>query len=285
MSRLRNRFREDMTLAGRAQGTQSTYIRYVERLQNHHDRPIGRLGREEVRAFLLHLIEEGYATSTVRGYASAFFFFFTTTLGRPEVMEGIRLPRKKSQPRLVATKDEVRRVLAAARSDFDRTLLLTSYAAGLRRMEVAKLRFEDVDSTSNLLIIRNGKGGKRRTTLLGALLLEELREHYRRYRPAHGWLFPKRTPQKEFLDASIPDQSVSKAFRVARDRAGIKRPLTHHSLRHAFATHLLEAGVDTRVLQQLLGHASIETTTIYEHISPEVLQTTPSPLDLLGERK
>ena len=211
---LRERMRDDMELAGLAQSTREVYVRSALVFVNHFCRPPGRMGREEVRSFLLHLMRvKKYAAATVIVYAAALRFLYTVTLSRPEVMTGIRLPRPKRRRIVVPTREEVVRILDAAHSDFHRTVLLTSYAAGLRRMEVTALRTDDIDSASNLLYVRKGKGDKPRVTLLGPALRGELRAHWIRYRPLHGWLFPARAPSRRFEDRPMPPNSVSTLLR------------------------------------------------------------------------
>jgi site-specific recombinase XerD len=280
---LRDRMRDDMELAGLAEGTREVYVGNAAAFVRHFGRPPGRMGQEEVRAYLLHLTKErGFARSTVIVYAAAIRFLYTVTLQRPEVMAGIRLPRPKYRPPEVPTRDEVRRVLEATTSLFTRTLLLTAYAAGLRRMEVTVLRVEDIDSASNVIRVRQGKGDKPRMTVLGPALLAELRAHWLRYRAPYGWLFPARDGHRHWQDRPMPRKSASKVFSVAVRRAGVTRPLTLHGLRHAFATHLLEDGVDLRIIQVLLGHARPETTAQYAHVATDLIRRTPSPLSVLG---
>ena len=283
-SLLRDRMRDDMELAGLAESTREVYVRNALVYVNHFCRPPGQMGREEVRSFLLHLMRvKRYAAATVIVYAAAIRFLYAATLGRPEVMAGIRLPQPKRRRIMVPTRDEVRRILDAAHSEFHRTMLLASYAAGLRRMEVTALRVEDIDSASSLLHVRLGKGDKPRTTVLGPALLSELRAHWRRYSPPHGWLFPARHPaSRRFEDRPMPRNSATEAFMKAAKRAGIRPGLTHHGLRHGFATHLLEDGVDIRTIQVLLGHVRLETTAQYAHVATRLIQQTPSPLEVLG---
>jgi site-specific recombinase XerD len=280
---LRDRMRDDMELAGLAAGTRDVYVRSVAAFVSHFGSPPGRLGQEEVRAYLLYLTKErGFARSTLIVHAAALRFLYTVTLHRPEVMAGIRLPRPKQPPPAVPTRDEVRRVLEATTSLFARTLLLTAYAAGLRRMEVTALRVEDIDSKSNVIRVRRGKGGKPRMTVLGPVLLAELRAHWLRYRAPYGWLFPARDIHQRWQDRPMPCKAASKVFRLAAGRAGVTRPLTLHGLRHAFATHLLEDGVGLRTIQVLLGHARPETTARYAHVATDLIRRTPSPLEVLG---
>ena len=275
--------RDDMELAGLAESTRDAYVRSVVKYVDHFCRPPARMGREEVRSFLLHLTRvRQLAAPTVIVYAAAIRFLYAVTLSRPEVMVGIRLPRPKRRRIVVPTREEVVRILDAAHSEFHRTMLLASYAAGLRRMEVTALRVEDIDSASNLLHVRQGKGDKPRITVPGPALLGELRAHWKRYRPSHGWLFPARAPSRCFEDRPMPRASASKAFSMAAKRAGVRRGLTHHGLRHGFATHLLEDGVDIRTIQVLLGHVRLETTAQYAHVATRLIRQTPSPLEVLG---
>jgi len=280
---LRDRMRGDLELAGLANETVEKYLRYALEYAEHTGRPPGQCGHEEVRGYLVHLVREReLAKATVIVHAAAVRFLYAVTLRRPEVMEGIRLPRPKRRPPEVPSREEVRRVLEAASTAFARTLLLTTYAAGLRRMEVTALRVKDIDSPSNVIRVRQGKGDKPRMTVLGPALLAELRAHWRRYRAPFGWLFPARDPSGHWRDRPMPRNSASKVFSQAAKRAGIARPLTLHGLRHAFATHLLEDGVDLRTIQVLLGHARPETTALYAHVATDLIRRTPSPLEVLG---
>lgn len=280
---LRERMRGDLELAGLSESTVGTYLRYAAEYAGYVGKSPGQCGHEEVRGYLVHLVREReLAKSTVIVHAAAVRFLYAVTLRRPEVMAGVRLPRPKRRPPEVPSREEVRRVLEAASSLFARTLLLTTYAAGLRRMEVTALRVEDIDSGSNVIRVRQGKGDKPRMTVLGPELLSELREHWRRYRAPFGWLFPARDPSGHWRDRPMPRNSASKVFSQAARRAGIARPLTLHGLRHAFATHLLEDGVDVRTIQVLLGHARPETTALYAHVATDLIRRTPSPLSVLG---
>ena len=178
--------------------------------------------------------------------------------------------------------DELHRILEATHGHFYRTAFLTAYGAGLRRAEVCNLQFGDIDSGSNLIRVRGGKGGKDRWTVLGPRLLEVLRDYWRAFRPPGPWLFPSREGFT-WRDHPISCGRLGNQFTASVRRAGIVRPLTFHSLRHAFATHLLEEGVETRTIQVLLGHERLETTALYAHVATELLRKTPSPLDLLGD--
>jgi integrase/recombinase XerD len=193
------------------------------------------------------------------------------------------LPWPKLRPRLpeVLTRDEVVRILAAARSRFWRAFFTTAYAAGLRRSEVRALQARDIDSANGLIRIRQGKGDKPRTVMLDPTLHSVLREHWRHHRLPGPWLFPARAGW-EWADHPVDRSRASDAFRAARVAAGIDRPVTLHSLRHSFATHSLEDGVDLRTIQCLLGHEHIETTTRYTRVRADLIRATPSPLAKLG---
>jgi integrase len=275
--------RDDMDLAGLAEGTRDVYVRHALAFASFFGLPPGKMGREQVRDFLMYLVKKRMlAPATVVIYAAAIRFLYTVTLRRPEVMDGIRIARPKSRPPEVPSREEVRKILDAADTLFWRALLLTTYAAGLRRMEVTALRVDDIDSASGVIRVRQGKGDKPRLTLLGPDLLKELRAHWRRYRPPGGWLFPARDSLGRWQDRPLPRDSASKAFAKALRNTDIARPLTLHGLRHAFATHLMEDGVDTRVIQVLLGHARPETTARYAHVATDLIRRTPSPLSVLG---
>lgn len=281
--RLRDRMAEDLRIAGLAETTRKRYLLGAAAFARHFDRPPSRLGHEDVRVWLLHLIEERqFKSSTVVVYLAAVQFLFEVTLRRPEVVAGLRVARVKAAPRTVPTRDELHRILEATHGHFYRTAFLTAYGAGLRRAEVCNLQFGDIDSGSNLIRVRGGKGGKDRWTVLGPRLLEVLRDYWRAFRPPGPWLFPSREGFT-WRDHPISCGRLGNQFTASVRRAGIVRPLTFHSLRHAFATHLLEEGVETRTIQVLLGHERLETTALYAHVATELLRKTPSPLDLLGD--
>jgi integrase len=246
------------------------------------------MGEAEVRAWLTYLLEERRVSrSTYRVHYAALFFLYAFTLARPEVMAKIpRLGRDWRKPARVLTLTEVRRLLDAAPTPMARTAFVTAYGAGLRISEVANLQVGDVRSRDGLLVVREGKGGKSRVTMLGPALLHELREHWSRSRPPGPWLFPGRiTPPgarcSVWADRPVTRHTISNWFRKAVRAAGLHGHVTFHALRHSFATHLLERNVDVRTIQVLLGHADLATTTRYTHVRPDLIRATTSPLDAL----
>lgn len=278
MGRLRDKMTADLLLAGRSESTREQYLLCARQFVKYHMRPPEQMGEAEVRAFLLHLAtERKVAVGTYLPYLGALKFLYGVTLRRPEEVAGIPWPRMKRRRPDVLTREEVVRVLDAARTPYWRAFLTTAYAAGLRRMEVAALRAPDIDSRSRLIRVACGKGGKAREVMLDPELLTTLRQHWRQHGLPGPWLFPARALQG-WADHPVHLGKASAAFRRALLAAGIRRRITLHGLRHAFATHLLEDGVDLYTLQQLLGHDRIETTTRYTLVRTDRIRATPSPL-------
>jgi site-specific recombinase XerD len=246
----------------------------------------------EARAFLLHLVSMGRSPATVRVYHSALRFLFAVTLGRPDVMEGIGVPKVRRALPDVPTRSEVEALLKCAESVLDHAFLLTLYAAGLRLGEARRLEVSDIHAVQGVLRIRDGKGGKDRLVMLDEALLQTLRNYWRTLRPPGPWVFPARhnghagpyAVDRVWADHPVHASTMQKRFRCICQRAGLGRRFHLHSLRHAFATHLLEDGVDLRRLQALLGHASIRTTTRYAFVRTDVIRKTPSPLSTRTDR-
>jgi integrase/recombinase XerD len=277
MGQLRDRMEQDLILKGYSPATRRNYLLYARRLAIHYRRSPEELGEPEIRQFLLHLILiEQVAHATYRQVLASLRFLYTVTLDRPWEIQRVPFPRHqpKKLPE-VLNRDQLLALFRALRKAKYRALLMTCYASGLRIGEACRLRPEDIDSTRKVIHIRAGKGSKERYTLLPQRLLEMLRRYWRLDRP-QCWLFPGRTP-----DGHVSPDTVRQVFAKARREAGLGRWCTPHTLRHAFATHLLEAGTDLAVLQALMGHASVETTTIYTHVGLELLQKTPSLMDQL----
>jgi site-specific recombinase XerD len=221
--------------------------------------------------------ERKAAPSSFNVYAAALKFLYAVTLDRPEIVA--RMPRMRVPMHIpvVLTAVEVSQLLAALTSDKHRAMVMLAYGAGLRVSEVCKLRVEDIDPKRMLLHIRHAKRGRERYVMLSPKLLATLRAYWKASRPTGPYLFPGRDPDKLFSRAAI-----HKAMVKAARRAGIGKPLSPHTLRHSFATHLLDAGTDLRTLQVLLGHASLKSTMAYLHVSPARVQSIKSPLDTLG---
>jgi site-specific recombinase XerD len=244
----------------------------------HFGKSPAELGQEEIRRYLLHLIEERKASQSVISQSySALKFFFEKTIQRPWNL--LKIPRSKRAKKLpsVLSKQEVGSILSATRNLKHRAILMTIYAAGLRVGEATRLKVSDIDSARMMLRVHEGKGLKDRYTLLGERNLEVLRLYYKAYRPLE-WLFPGKTPSEP-----LSISSVQRVFKASLDRAGIRKKASVHTLRHCFATHLLESGTDLYYIQRLLGHGSIRTTSVYLHITGRDLSKIRSPLDLLED--
>jgi site-specific recombinase XerD len=264
---------EDMTIRNLSQATQQSYIYAVSKFSRYFKASPDRLGDEEARAYQLHLIAEKYSWSHINQTACALRFFFGVTLGRKESLEQIVFGREPEKLPAILSADEVARFLEAVAGFRNRVALTTAYAAGLRIREVACLKVASIESARMLIHVENGKGGKERYAMLSARFLDVLRVYWRRAQP-NLWLFPGREPGSHVSIAALQD-----ACRVARKAAGIQKPVTAHTLRHSFATHLLEAGVDLRVIQVLLGHGHLTSTTRYTQVATNLIASTPSPFD------
>jgi site-specific recombinase XerD len=275
MTSLRQRLLDDMRMRNLSAHTQRAYVRAVAQFAKHFNRSPDQLGREHVREYLLHLIRQGRAWDTYNLIRCALHFFYRVTLGKDWPME--QLPCAKVPKRLpvVLSRDEVRQFFAAARRLKGRAMLLTAYAAGLRASEVVGLRVEDIDSQRMLIRVRQGKGQKDRYVMLSPVLLEALRAYWRKHRPA-GWLFPGPDPAK-----AVTAITFTRVCGTVARRSRLAKRVTPHTLRHTFATHLLEDGVDIRTIQALLGHRSLRTTALYTYVAPEKVAATKSPLDTL----
>jgi site-specific recombinase XerD len=276
MTPLRRQMIEDMTARGLAKATHDSYLHAVRELARFHGKSPDRLTPREVQHFLVHLVEErNFTWATCNGYVHALRFFYRITLGRDDT--SFHIPRGKDPLRLpeILSRQEVRALLQAAENQRDRALLMTTYGAGLRASEVIHLKLGDIDSERMCLRIEQGKRRKDRLALLSARLLEELRDYWRAYHP-ESWLFPGSPPEQP-----ITRITAHRRFHLAKSKAGITKAGGLHSLRHAFATHMLEAGTDLHTIQRLLGHGSIKTMLRYCHLSERRLMTTISPLDQL----
>jgi integrase/recombinase XerD len=281
MGELREKMLEDLRLQGCAAKTIESYVACASAFAAYHCRRPEAMGEAEVRRFLLHLEARKASTSTRRVYASALKFLYGVTLQRPHVAEKIFGPKRVDQ-RLpdVLTADEIERLFEAIDSLKHRAIAMTTYGAGLRVSEVCALRVEDIDSQRMVIHIRQGKRKRDRFVMLPARLLTVLRGTWRAERPQRPFLFPGAKS-----GTCISVSTVQKALLVAANKAGLTKRVSPHVLRHSFATHLLERGTDIRVIQMLLGHASISTTMRYTRVTGEQLLATQSPLDTLGPPK
>ena len=283
MGQIRDRMNADLRLAGRAESTRKRYIQCARLFVKYFMRSPDQLDESHVREFMLYLTEKRQlAVGTRLAYLGALKFLYSVTLKRPEVTEFIPWPRAKDRLPIVATRQEVAQLLEAAQEwPYWRAFLLTSYAAGLRRFEVAALRAQDIDSRAGLIRVENGKGGKRRLVMLDERLLVGLRRHWRLQRLPGPWLFPSPT-SGGWRDRPITPSAATAAFRRITQRAGLQRRITLHHLRSAFTTHLVEDGVNIATLQRLLGHKRIETTIRYTRVRTDLITATPSLLKKLG---
>ena len=278
MTKLRQRLIEEMRIHNRAEGTIRCYVSNIARFAAYFGKSPELLGPEEVRRYRLHLLDEKKLQwSTVHQIISSLRFLYVHILGREWGAE-IRHPKAQKKLPTVLSASEVARFLEVVRALKYRALFSTIYGAGLRVSEVCHLTVKDIDSERMVIVVRLGKGQKDRVVMLSPKLLDLLRDYWRQHRSKH-WLFPGRDPSTH-----LTTDSVRKACTVASRTANLGKKVSPHSLRHSFATSLLEAGYDVRKIQILLGHRSLKTTTIYLHVSPSALQATESPLDFLESK-
>lgn len=276
MTPLRKRMIEALELRGVSPKTLKLYIDCVARFARHFGKSPEQLGSADVRTYLLYLIHERkVAWSTYKQALAALRFLYRWVLQQGEVVQDIRAPRPERRLPVVLSFDEVHRFFAAIPSFKYRTLLMFAYAAGLRVSEAARVRVADIDSQRMVIRIVQGKRKKDRYTILSPLLLQMLRHYWWAARPK-DYLFPGRGKS-----GVVSSSSVQRVCLEAQRLAGLAKEVTPHTLRHSFATHLLEAGTDLRVIQELLGHSSVRTTTLYTHVSTKLIGRTKSPLDLL----
>jgi site-specific recombinase XerD len=278
MTPLRQRMLEDMGIRNLAENTQLSYLQQVSLYAGHFHRSPAELGPEEVRAYQVHLTTtRKLAPSSISIATSALRFLYKVTLKREWSPDDIPMPKKAFKLPIVLSPEEVLHFLACVDNLKQRTILTTAYAAGLRVSEVTHLKVTDVDSQRMVVRVDQGKGRRDRYVMLSPRLLQALREYWKVVRPK-TWLFPGDIPGQP-----ISRSAVELACHKAHRASGITKPITPHSLRHAFATHLLETGTDVRRIQLLLGHRSLATTSRYLKIATSTVCATISPLDLLPE--
>lgn len=275
ISPLRRRMIDDMTIRNLSPATQRSYLHAVTKFSRYFGRSPDRLGLEDVRAFQVHLVSSGLSWPALNQTVCALRFFFGITLGHGEIPERIAYARTPAKLPTILNGDEIVRFLEAVPSLRTRTALTTAYAAGLRASEAVHLKVRDIDGERGIIRVEHGKGGKDRNVMLSAQLLAILRVYWRLARP-EVWLFPGRDETKP-----IDVQVLYSACRSACAAAGIDKRVTVHTLRHSFATHLLESGTDIRIIQVLLGHNNLSTTARYTKVSNTLIRSTTSPLDRL----
>nr|MBA2301602.1 site-specific integrase [Acidobacteriota bacterium] len=276
MTEFRRRMDADMVVRGMADRTRETYLAAVTGLARYYRRSPDQISDDDVQAYLLYLIRDRQRSwSTCNITVNALRFLYHTTLKRDRTTFCVPSPRQPGTLPAILSRAEIERLIAQTANPKHRTMLLTTYAAGLRLNEVLHLRVTDIDSGRMTIRVEQGKGGKDRYTVLSRRLLEALRGYWTIARPS-PWLFPSQDTGQP-----LHPTALQRAYQHAKLRAGITKPGGIHGLRHAFATHLLEAGVDIHTIQRLLGHASISTTTRYFQLTRHTTMEPSSPLDLL----
>ena len=276
ISQLRQRMIEDMTARRFKEKVQKDYVRHVRIFTEFLGRSPDTATSEDLRRFQLHMAQQQIGAPTINSAISALRFFFTETLERPDLVRPLRLVNEPRRTPVVLSPEEVARLLQAAPGLKYKAALSVAYGAGLRVSEVAQLKVSDIDSQRMTLRVEQGKGQRDRYVMLSPHLLELLREWWKAARP-QVWLFPGQNPINP-----VTARQLNRAVTAAKDLAGISKRVSPHTLRHSFATHLLEQGVDIRVIQVLLGHAKLETTALYTRVAVATVCDIKSPLDRLG---
>lgn len=282
VSLLRQRMLEDMAIRGLRSETQRNYIRDVGRFAAFLGRPPDTATAEDIRRFQVHQAESGVQPPTINCSVSALRFFFTVTLDRPDLSRRFVLVRHPRKLPAVLSVEEVGRLLGAAPGIKYKAILGTAYGAGLRVSEVASLKVDDIDSTRMLIRVEQGKGRKDRNAMLSPQLLALLRVWWKEGKRRgvmlpHGWLFPGRS-----VADPVSSRQINRAVHEAAEAAGIRKRVSPHTLRHSFATHLLEQDVDIRVIQVLLGHSKLDTTALYARVATKTIRSVTSPLEHLA---
>jgi len=268
---------QDLARAEYTEKTRRAYHARAEELARHFGKPIADISREELRAFVDTVVTGQERAWAREECACALLFLYRRTLGRPDMVSFIKIPKRHSALPVVLSKGEVHRLLNAIRSPRYQALAMVMYGAGLRVTEALSLTSGDIDGERGVIRVRHGKGDKPREAKLSPTLYEWLRAYWSRTRPPLPYLFAD-------FKGRLPQRStVRKALAAAATQACIKKRVTPHVLRHSFATHLLEEGTDVRVVSALLGHARLTTTARYARVTEKLVRQTPSPLDLLPQ--
>ena len=278
MSPLRRRMIEDMTIRKFAPKTQHDYLQRVKNFTAYLDRSPDTANSEDVRRYQLHLTVSGVGVPTVNQTVSTLRFFFKVTLGRPDLVERTTFVREPRKLPVVLSPEEVVRLLDAAPGLKYKAALSVAYGAGLRVSEVVALKVGDIDSKRMIIRVEQGKGRKDRYVMLSPHLLELLRAWYKAARPQR-WLFPGRDRVQP-----MTTRQLNRACHAAANMAEISKPVSMHTLRHSFATHLLEQNIDIRVIQVLLGHARLDTTALYTRVATKTIREVVSPLEHIARK-
>ena len=277
MDKTIEQFSQDLARAGYAQKTCREYRKVSERLRSYCGKGIVEITRDELREYVQVITEQTASAGNLSHPLCALLFLFRRTLGKPDFVSFIKLPRRYSKLPVVLSQQEVHALLNAIQSPRYQSLAMVMYGAGLRIAEAIALTVDDIDAARGVIRVKHGKGDKPREAKLSESLYQWLRQYWSRQRPPLPFLFAN---QKGRLPLAT---TVRQALALAAKRAFIKKRVTPHVLRHCFATHLLEEGTDVRVVGALLGHASIKTTARYARVTEKLVRETPSPLDLLPQ--
>jgi site-specific recombinase XerD len=278
MGKLRDKMKQDMELKHLSERTIETYLKCVENFAKHYGKPPEDIGNEAIRDFIYYLLKDKQASqASINQHYSAIKFFYQTTLGRD--WDTLKIPRSKREKKLpvVLSKEEVWNVFEEIKNTKYLAIMMTIYSGGLRLAEALNLKVSDIDSQRMMIRVSLGKGNKDRYTLLGKRALDILRIYYKETRPK-VWLFPSTSPEKQ-----LSPSAVQKTFHDALAKTKITKKASVHTLRHSFATHLLEDGVEIPYIQNLLGHSDSKTTSIYLHVARKKLLTVVSPIDRIDE--
>lgn len=278
MTTLIQRMREELVRRNYAATTIQSYLKAVEHFGEHVKTPLDQLGPDDIRSYHAYLLgNRKLAVNTVVVNVCALRFLYIKVLKRRDMKEDLPYPKQRQRLPVILSPGEVAQLIGAASNLYHRTILMTLYSTGLRRAELCRLKVSDIDSKRMMVRVIQGKGGIDREVPLSKKLLVALREYYRWMRP-ETYLFPG-TVNHSRADKPITEKVVWQAVREAVIRAGIKKRVSPHTMRHCFATHLLESGADLRSIQMMLGHSDLEATTIYLHLSRRHLQAAANPLD------
>lgn len=284
MTELRKQMLEELQRRNYAPSTIETYLGAVEDFAHYFGKRPDRLSQQDLRKYHLHLIQERkLAVPTVVARIAALRFFFVKTLHRPYLRIDLPYPRRPVRLPTVMSLEEVGRLINSARNRFHFVILMTLYSTGLRRAELCRLKVNDVDSARMVIHVRQGKGNRDRDIALSPKLLETLRQYWRWMKPK-TYLFPGMV-KKRRQDKPLTTKSVWFMVQEAAKRSGIRKKISPHSLRHSWATHLLEQGTDLRTIQALLGHTDLETTTVYLHLSQRHLLSVENPIETISLSK
>ena len=276
ISPLRQRMIDDMTARRFKEKVQKDYVRHVRNFAAFLGRSPDTATSEDLRRFHLHMAKQQIGAPTINSAIAALRFFFIVTLERPDLVRPLRIVTEPRKAPVVLSREEVARLLEAAPGLKYKAALSVAYGAGLRVSEVANLKVSDIDSERMTLRVEQGKGQRDRTVMLSPRLLQLLREWWKAAHP-QVWLFPGQNPINP-----VTARQINRAVTAAKDLAGISKRVSPHTLRHSFATHLLEQGADIRVIQVLLGHAKLETTALYTRVAVSTIRDVESPLDRLS---